>query len=99
MQCYGTAYLRNHLSTCSRYKARVPRQLPRPAPPQLRTSVVVCMRLYGGPHLTAEHRAEETDAILARNYVGTCGHRSALAFLRRLLRRSAVAAPCDSGRA
>jgi hypothetical protein len=96
-QCYGTPYLRNYWGTSSRYKARIARQLLRPASPQLRTSVVVCMRLYRGPHLAAEHRAEKTDTILARSYVGTCGRRSALACLRKNLRLSAVAESCDSG--
>jgi hypothetical protein len=41
---------------------RVPQQLLRPASPQLRTSVFVCLRLYGDPHLAAERQAEETDA-------------------------------------
>ena len=40
----------------------VPQQLPVLAPPQLQISVLVCLWLYRGPHLAAEHQAEETAA-------------------------------------
>lgn len=73
-----------------------PRQLLRPVSPQLRISVVVCMRLYRVPYLAAEYRAEKTDAIPARSYVGTGDRRSAFGYLRIYARRSALTEPCDS---